>query len=175
MKDRPKCIVEWCKNTSHGKQEYCQNHVKEYKKYGNIDENRRKKKIEKKPCSVEGCNNICKVNIYCDKHYHLYRKYGYIKEIVKRKDTVCIIDGCKNEGHTKGYCKKHYNMMIYKNNKKSENILITNKGHKCIINGCDRMARTKGYCQKHYSMFYYYNKIGNLDEFNKKINNIIKK
>lgn len=72
------------------------------------------KKVEKRVCSVEGCNGKVNAKGMCDKHYRQVKKHGKIMpdRTVYKEGTKCIVEGCDcTKILAKGMCNKHYKQM----------------------------------------------------------------
>ena len=66
--------------------------------------------MEKKICTVDGCEKTIYCKGVCRTHYYRLYKTGKTetkKQMVHSK--ICKIDGCNNPYYGKGYCSKHYN------------------------------------------------------------------
>lgn len=100
------------------------------------------KKVEKRVCSVEGCNGKVHGKGLCLKHYNQERR---------RDSKKCSIDGCDNKARRGGMCDKHYMQF---SEPKDEKPTV------CIVEGCDcAKILAKGMCTKHYKQMYRHGKI----------------
>jgi hypothetical protein len=68
--------------------------------------------MDKKVCSIEGCNSTSKriVKGYCLMHYERQRSKGALGPSVKFKDAngECVIAGCTTYAGPTGACRKHW-------------------------------------------------------------------
>ena len=66
--------------------------------------------MEKKICSIDGCERDVKAKGYCNKHYRRFNKYGNpLYTVINRDhDDICSIEGCEGKHLSKGFCNKHY-------------------------------------------------------------------
>ena len=62
--------------------------------------------MEKKICSVKGCNNKIDVRGLCNKHYQQARRLGKIKT-----KKTCKVKDCDKPVYGNNYCHKHYKQM----------------------------------------------------------------
>ena len=69
--------------------------------------------MNKKTCTVDGCDRKAKVRGWCDMHYRRWVKHG---NPAYEADKKCIVDGCDRPHKAKGMCKPHYNRNYYHTN-----------------------------------------------------------
>ena len=145
-----KCSVEGC-DGKHYSLGFCNKHYKQYKKYGEVKEDR------PEICSVEGCEEKHHALGFCNKHYMQIRNHGRIidDDINKQKNLKCSIEGCNEKHCAKGFCKKHYDRW-----QKTGSALPKEKIKKiCSYEGCEKEQYCKGFCENHDRLYKKYGQI----------------
>jgi len=106
--------------------------------------------MEKKICTVDGCDGKAIVKGYCNKHYLRFKKYGspLVCSVVSNKNKICKVKGCNNKARTKEYCGKHYKRYLKYNNPFQNRPIKEIK--LCSIEGCSNIHYGIGLCSKHY-------------------------
>lgn len=99
-----KCII--CDNEARARG-FCLNHYRQYRTPGS-GKWKRKNKIERKICKVEGCERQVSLYGYCHMHSAQIVRTGHILQ--PKPTTKCMI--CGEPAKVKGFCRMHYNLYI---------------------------------------------------------------
>ena len=63
----------------------------------------------RKPCSVDGCDDLARGYGYCDKHYQRFKRYGDPAiRLTPEGRQVCTVEGCVTRVTGHGLCSRHY-------------------------------------------------------------------
>ena len=103
--------------------------------------------MDRRTCSIDGCNGKHKGLGYCEKHLTRFRTHGdpLVTNIRKRKP--CSIEGCDTLSFSRGWCQKHYRRW---KNHGDPNFVTVRKRPGCIVEGCGGLHNAHGYCLLHY-------------------------
>lgn len=67
--------------------------------------------MDKRICSVEGCEGDHEARGLCNRHYHSLRRYGDpLFSVLPPRRSTCSVDGCTSKHSAKGLCVSHYSM-----------------------------------------------------------------
>lgn len=107
--------------------------------------------MDKRTCSVDGCENKHRARGLCSKHYQRLAKGSDFIPHKPDPTRPCSVDGCTNNGHLKGMCTKHYHRMRRHGTTDDP---VPKAAAECSVEGCIEFVRARGLCPMHLSRWY---------------------
>lgn len=111
--------------------------------------------MDKRICSVDGCEKKHRRGGYCDTHSQRVRKYGspHLPNRAPQNSTTCSGPECDRSARTHGLCQSHYSQ---ESRGKALAPLETQpqllgRPDRCTFAGCDRPHKARGLCKQHAS------------------------
>lgn len=114
--------------------------------------------MEKRTCSVDGCEKPHKAYGWCRTHYARWQRHGDVMQDVpvqrRAPDARCSIASCDRPLSAKGWCKAHHNRWL-RHGDVLAHIPVQGKWEHnpdglCAVDDCDRPQRARGWCTFHY-------------------------
>lgn len=108
--------------------------------------------MDKRTCSVDGCDSPHYGHGWCNKHWARWRTYGDPLTVWRPPET-CSVEGCGRPHYGRGYCQKHWQ----KWRKYGDPLAPPAPSRQvqpsgtCSIEGCGKPHKSRGWCQHHYS------------------------
>lgn len=109
--------------------------------------------MDKRICSVEGCEGAHKGHGYCGKHYQRFKRYGTVEDRV-RATRECAGPGCSirvEVAQGLGMCKSHYKQHSLGKPLTPLRVATKDLGRPkvCTFPDCDRPHKARGLCKGH--------------------------
>jgi hypothetical protein len=105
--------------------------------------------MDKRLCSILGCNRVLKAKGYCSMHHQRWFRYG--DPLYTRAVFPCKAPGCNIKLTKEGiYCKYHYNRKA----KTGDPLNPVRVPKKCLVDGCTEAHRARNMCRVHYRIWY---------------------
>jgi len=103
--------------------------------------------MEKRTCSIDGCDKPHEGRGYCNKHYRNWRRCGDPLGMQIQRQVACTFEGCDRPHESHGYCSTHASQL--RQGKELKPARAFSDGT-CKVDGCSEPHCARGYCNKHW-------------------------